>query len=368
VKIFLLVLVAALSLNAQTAPVWTMQSSGTHASLRGIHSVDGKVAWASGSGGTVLRTIDGGEHWTQCATPDAAKDGAKLDFRGVQAWDANTAIVMSSGPDELSRLYKTTDGCKTWKLLFQNSDKNGFWDSFIYLSENYGTILGDPTDGQFTLFYTNNSGETWHRIHNRGLNADAQQNGAFASSNSNLLKPFGTDGFITGGKAGSFLYKTNSGVVCLTCNSKDKISFDKQKYEKYSISLKSGTESSGAFSIDISNYPDRNFVAVGGDYTKPNESSGTAAWSNDGGKTWTASTKPPHGYRSTVQWSDSLKLWLTAGTNGSDFSTDDGKTWKPLDDGNWNALSLPFLVGSDGRIARLNEAEFVEKLKTVKSQ
>ena len=34
----------------------------------------------------------------------------------------------------------------------------------------------------------------------------------------------------------------------------------------------------------------------------------------------------------------------------------DGKTWKPIDDGNWNALSLPFAVGPNGRIARLNPA------------
>jgi hypothetical protein len=67
-----------------------------------------------------------------------------------------------------------------------------------------------------------------------------------------------------------------------------------------------------------------------------------------------ASTTPPHGFRSSVQWSDSLKAWIAAGTNGSDISRDDGKTWQPLDDGNWNALSLPFIVGPNGRIARLN--------------
>ncbi|MHB8303387.1 MAG: hypothetical protein ACYDC6_11200 [Acidobacteriaceae bacterium] len=38
-----------------------MQASGTRASLRGIHAVDGKTAWASGTQGIVLRTRDGGE-------------------------------------------------------------------------------------------------------------------------------------------------------------------------------------------------------------------------------------------------------------------------------------------------------------------
>jgi len=60
-----------------------------------------------------------------------------------------------------------------------------------------------------------------------------------------------------------------------------------------------------------------------------------------------------------VQWSESLKIWITAGTNGSDISRDDGKTWQPLDNGNWNAISLPFIVGPNGRIARLNP-NFIE--------
>jgi hypothetical protein len=120
------------------------------------------------------------------------------------------------------------------------------------------------------------------------------------------------------------------------------------------IPLASGSGSSGVFSLDFRD--SQHGVAVGGDYTKPSESSGTAAWSADGGEHWTASKTLPHGFRSAVQWSESLKSWITAGTNGSDISRDDGKTWQPLDNGNWNALSLPFVVGPNGRIARLNSA------------
>ncbi|MGA7858923.1 MAG: hypothetical protein WCA11_13395, partial [Terracidiphilus sp.] len=145
--------------GSEPSSVWQMQESGTTAGLRGIDSVDGTVAWASGTGGTVLRTIDGGAHWEHCATPDADKDGATLDFRGVQAWDAQTAIVMASGPGDKSRLYKTTDGCKTWTLLFINPDApDGFWDAFVANFTDTGSndvckagspmiegaILGDP--------------------------------------------------------------------------------------------------------------------------------------------------------------------------------------------------------------------------------
>ena len=100
------------------------------------------------------------------------------------------------------------------------------------------------------------------------------------------------------------------------------------------------------------------FIVVGGDYTKPNESTGSAAWSTDSGATWHAANTPPHGFRSSVAWSDIGEAWIAAGTSGSDLSRDDGKTWQPLPDpvtgdGNWNALSPPFVVGPKGRIAHL---------------
>jgi photosystem II stability/assembly factor-like uncharacterized protein len=121
--------------------------------------VDGTVAWASGTGGTVLRTTDGGAHWQKCAIPDGDKDGATLDFRGVQAWDAQTGIVMASGPGDKSRLYKTTDGCKTWRLLYANPNRDGFWDAIILPRKTYGDtdvpgymlLAGDPIHGHFDV-------------------------------------------------------------------------------------------------------------------------------------------------------------------------------------------------------------------------
>ena len=49
---------------------------------------------------------------------------------------------MSSGPGDQSRLYKTTDGCQTWKLLFTNPDKEGFWDAIKFSDAQHGFILG----------------------------------------------------------------------------------------------------------------------------------------------------------------------------------------------------------------------------------
>jgi len=321
--------------------VWQMQQSGTTAGLRGIDSVDGTVAWASGTEGTVLKTIDGGAHWTKCAVPDAAKDGMTLDFRGVQAWDCDTAIVMASGLGDKSRLYKTSDGCKTWRLLYTNPDKDGFWDAVSVADQTSLMILGDPVEGQFSVFDSQDGGEHWHKEQNIGLRSKLKE-GAFAASNSSLLANWsdGIAAFGTGGPSGAKIF-----YECDPCSRS-------ALWTSSAISSFPRSEAAGIFSLNCRDW--RYWMAVGGDYTKPNASIGTAARSSDGGRHWTAATTRPHGYRSTVQWSDSLKVWITAGTNGSDISRDDGRTWRPLDNGNWNALSLPFIVGPKGRIGRLD--------------
>lgn len=343
---------AAAPSPAQPQTVWQMQDSGTTAGLRGIDAVDGTngmVAWASGTGGTVLRTTDGGAHWQHCATPDADKDGATLDFRGVQAWDAQTAIVMASGPGDKSRLYKTEDGCRTWKVNLRNDNDESFWDAVVFQHGDFGfaigdsktgVVIGDPVKGRFET-YVMFLGYGWF-VDDAGCVAPPEL-AAFAASNSSVFV-FGSRRYVlgTGGKAGASVFLS---PLLLGKPGPDPCL-------RVSVPIAGGSESSGVFSVFFQDV--KHGTVVGGDYTKPNDSTGTAAWTNDGGLHWTAATTPPHGYRSAVQWSDALHLWITVGTNGSDLSRDDGKTWQPLDNGNWNALSLPFVVGPNGRIARLN--------------
>jgi photosystem II stability/assembly factor-like uncharacterized protein len=363
--------------QTQTAQqVWQMQDSGTTASLRGIDSVDGQVAWASGSDGTVLKTIDGGAHWQKCATPDADKDGAKLDFRGVEAWDSASAIVMASGPGDKSRLYKTVDGCATWTLLYKNPDSpDGFFDSF-WLNGFYGEgmLLGDPVKGRFTVFKTEDGGQTWKRDEHKGLALGGFSLAAFAASNSSIAR--GADKslpvFVTGGRTGAVLFTSwtppHFKEFSLHLKHEDKNGPD---WSTMTLPLAGGSDAAGGFSIgyrivedskaeallkggEVGHRQNWRFVAVGGDYSKPSETAGTAAWTDDDGKHWTAADTPPHGYRSAVQWDEAAKGWIAAGTNGSDISRDEGRTWKPLDNGEWNAISLPFVVGPKGRIALLN--------------
>ena len=84
---------------------WTPLSTGVAARLRGVSAVSDRVAWASGTNGTVLKTTDGGTTWARLIVPGAEK----LDFRDIDAVDDKTAYVLSIGSGELSRIYKTSD-------------------------------------------------------------------------------------------------------------------------------------------------------------------------------------------------------------------------------------------------------------------
>jgi hypothetical protein len=369
-----LLLAAATGAHAQ----WQIEDSTTTADLRGIDSVGGGIAWASGTNGTVVRTEDGGYEWQPCTIPPGAEH---LDFRGIQAFDANTAIVMSSGKGDLSRLYKTTDGCQTWKLVFTNPDKDGFFDS-VYFSpeqgsrserEGFGLLLGDAVNGVLVIFETRDAGYTWYKLSDDILKTHGSDLSAFAASNS-CISGFGgaTFDLVVGGVAGSYLIRLSyKGQYWLN----DSSQLDRS-WQKLPLPMTKGVDSAGAFSVgERIEFPKNNHapdfadlklheVIVGGNYMEPSNREGTAAY-HSGGDAWLAAEVQPHGYRSSVAYDDATKTWITVGPNGTDISTDDGRNWRavhpdaalheaPDADRNWNALSLPFVVGPHGRIGKLD--------------
>jgi len=347
---------------------WVMERSGTTAGLRGIHAVGGGVAWASGTDGTVLRTEDGGYEWQSCAMPPGAE---KLDFRGIWAWSNQEAIVMASGPGEQSRLYETTDGCSHWRLVVTNPDKDGFWDAMVFWTreqalaapgDEEGVLLGDPVRGLFQRFDLRRRGDEITPSQNLKETPAPTGAGVFAASNSSVALGHRFERtlhpvlwFGTGGKPGPFVYRLE-GIYAEVSEGYPQLA--RHHWSRVRVPLAGGTDSSGVFSLAFRD-EDRG-VAVGGDYAKAAVSAGTAAWSGDGGRTWTAAAKPPHGYRSAVAWDAASRAWIAAGTNGSDISYDDGKTWVSLDNGNWNALSLPWVVGPRGRIAKLDAGKLLK--------
>lgn len=313
---------------------WTAQSSGTAASLRGVNAASRTVVWASGSAGTYLRTMDGGVSWHAATVPGASG----LDFRSVRALDSNTAWLMSSGPGDQSRIYKTADGGAHWSLLYINPDADGFLDALAFWDERRGIVLGDPVGGQFVILTTRDGGDHWLR---RKVPQAQDGEGAFAASNSCLVVRGRSEvWFGTGGPSGARVFHSRDGGETWTVAQ---------------TPLQHDGAGAGIFSLAFADA--LRGVAVGGDYNKPAETTGNFALTSDGGLHWAAAPGPA-GYRSAAAHLTEHKLWVTVGTSGSDISSD-GQTWTTFDTGAFNALAVfgddLWAVGPRGRIAKWNE-------------
>jgi photosystem II stability/assembly factor-like uncharacterized protein len=339
----------ALSALARAGDPWQAQNSQTDVQLRGISAVSDKVAWASGAGGTVLRTVDGGATWQRLEIVGASA----LDFRDIQAFDQNTAFVLSIGPGEQSRIYKTADGGRIWQRQFTNTDPKAFYDCFAFWDSTHGIALSDSMDGKFPLIATTD-GATWTPVAVKKMPVALPSEGAFAASGT-CIATFGKNDvwFATGGPAARVFHSSDRG----------------QTWTLAETPILHGAASQGVFSLAF--WTRKDGVAVGGDYNDPPKGERTAALTHDGGKTWVLASRPPGGYRS------GLGLWrkpasevvvVAVGTSGNDYSTNGGQAWVPtrFDDKPWTntdayaynavscVLSVCWAVGPHGRIGRTN--------------
>jgi photosystem II stability/assembly factor-like uncharacterized protein len=311
---------------------WVKQTVDTKAAFRGLSVVSEKVVWASGTGGTVIRTVDGGATWNVFKVPGAEK----LDFRDIEAFDPNTAYILSIGNGDSSRIYKTTDGGATWKQQFLNENKDAFFDAIACWDKNNCLAMSDPVGGSYLLISTTD-GETWKPVTSSKPAAAATGEAAFAASGTCLIVNGKNEAFIvSGGDAARVFHSTDRGVNWAVTNSP----------------IVYGTSGSGIFSIAM--FDAKNGVIVGGNYEKPAETKSNLAFTTDGGATWTAS-KGLSGYRSGVAYVDK-KTIVAVGTGGSDMTVDGGKTWTNLDKVNYNSVQAKgrkavWAVGPSGHVA-----------------
>jgi photosystem II stability/assembly factor-like uncharacterized protein len=312
---------------------WQPQPIDTRSDFRGLCVVSPSVAWVSGTRGTYARTADGGKAWSVGAVPGAEK----LDFRDVEAFGPDTAYLLSAGPGDASRIYKTTDGGKSWALQFKSADPSAFLDAIAFWDERSGIALGDPVKGRFQLLVTADGGASWKPLAATALPPALPGEGAFAASGTCLVTHGDKDvWFVTGGAKSARVFRSgNRG----------------QTWEVSETPIAAGAASAGIFSIAFRD--GKHGLIVGGDYRKPDQSGATAAATSDGGKTW-ARLDRRLPYRSAVAWAKDC--WVAVGPSGSHASLD-GDTWRALDRENYNSVAFTptgegWAVGPKGRIAR----------------
>jgi photosystem II stability/assembly factor-like uncharacterized protein len=323
------------------APAWTVQTSLVTARLRGVSAASSMVAWASGSGNTILRTTDAGATWRRTASPTSDR----LDFRDIDAVGEETAYVLSIGNGPASRIYKTSDGGANWTLQFTNDDPDAFFDAMAFWDADHGLAVSDSVKGTFVIILTLDGGRHWTRVPPDRLPPALPNEGAFAASGTNVAV-FGRDRawFGTGAAARARVLRTT----------------DRGRTWRVADTPVAAGASAGIYSVAFRDA--LHGIVVGGDYTKETEAVENAAVTSDGGSTWTLVGAPGlTGFRSVVAAvPGTASTYLAIGPRGADVSIDDGRSWSVFLGPGFHTFSfvpgrsMGWGAGERGAIARLD--------------
>lgn len=342
-----------LSASGPASAQWRAQVSGTSNELRGLSVLSGSVVWASGTHGSVLRTENGGATWEMHPIADAAT----LDLRAIAGTSATVAHAISIG--DSSRIYRTTDGGRTWTRRWSATRKGTFLDAIRFWDARHGIAISDPVEGHFLVLVTGDGGESWREIAAERIPPALPGEGGFAASGSCLeVQGMSSAWFASGGAAVARVYRTADRG---------------EHWIVHDTPVRAGVASAGIFSLSFRDA--MHGVAAGGDYAKPALRGGLVAFTEDGGETWIAgdSASGPGGYRSAVAFvpRSGGRALVAVGLNGTDVSRDGGVSWAPADSVAFNSVlfaneRLGWAVGPGGRIARWSGPAFARRSRPMR--
>jgi photosystem II stability/assembly factor-like uncharacterized protein len=316
---------------------WHDTPTGTAARLRGLAAISATTAWASGSLGTVIRTTNRGATWQQLGPPGTQT----LQFRDIEAFDADNAVILSIGNGSDSRIYVTSDAGRHWTLTFVNPDPNAFYDCMTFFDSRRGLALSDPPDGKkFRIIATDDGGFTWHVVDSAGMPEALPGEFAFAASGQCITSDHGHRAwFGTGGAPQARVFRSEDRGATWTV----------------SATPMHSNEAAGIFALAFRGQ--QHGLAVGGDLVTPEASPDAMALTRNGGTTWQLVTDAPNQYRSGATWVDGHTA-IAVGPTGSDVSVDRGQSWKRFDSGSLDTVDCAnptacWASGANGRVAYL---------------
>jgi len=287
-----------------TAIPWQLQSMVGEPSLRGSAILDNSL-WVTGSNNAVFVSQDGGLTWQD----KSVNSSISTDFRDIELFDRNTAIVMGVGSGEPSVLFKTSDGGMTWQKLYQNTQPQGFFDSIAFWDQNVGLLMGDPLNGYYDIRKTIDGGKTWRRIKKEKLPKLRDKEAAFAASGNTLIVgKNGTAWLTTGGFSASVYSSSDFG----------------DSWQRQEVPLFDNTQTAGGYGLAL-NTQQQVFV-VGGDYEqRPAKYENIAIFIEN---QWQTIDAGQHGLRTAMTCQNNV--CIATGKTSSDISFDNGKTWQAL--------------------------------------
>ena len=307
--------------------------SSINSSIRGIWVLNSDCIWMSGASGTIIRSLDGGSSWQKLPAPD----NDSLDFRDIHAFSEESALIVSAGFPV--KVYLTRNSGLNWELVYENLDSSAFMNSVHFRDSLNGLIVGDVLNKYHFLMESKDGGRNWKRIDSSRIAKPLPVEHAFAASGS----------CITVNDKGEYLVAFGG----------QKSRVLKQKGDEWvavDLPVNDSLASSGIYSIASG---DGMLMTAGGDYTKEDQEWPVIS-SLDGGISWENAGLSYNGYRSVVDYSSKMNLWLAAGSNGVDLLHPDGVGWVKVFDQSINTLQfdrssdLAWAAGPKGHIYRIH--------------
>lgn len=332
--------IAAGAVAQQPDLAWQLQDSGVDVSLRGLSAISERVAWASGSNGTWLRTIDGGSTWQHGRIAGAEELGVR-DIHAFGELEAVALTIASPG-----RVYRTQDGGYSWRLVFEDARPEVFFNCMDFADEQRGYAVGDPINGRFLFIETLDGGKNWAPL-SAPHRPEAEEGEAQFAASGTCLQAKGDNVWIgTGGSLARVFRSHDRG----------------RTWDTSRAPLQQGSASKGVFGLLFWSASDG--IVVGGDYEREADPTDSLAVTGDGGATWDADdSMMPGGFRSSVVRSqqNGFAALVAVGPSGSDMSLDDGRTWTPIEGPGFHVVSIAadgtvWAAGGEGRIAKLSRS------------
>ena len=300
-------------------------------SIRGLAVPHTNIIWASGSKGSIAKSVNGGTNfeWMQ------VKGYETRDFRSIHAWNEKEAIIVAIAAPAI--ILKTKDGGISWYKVYENADTLMFLDAIHFKDASNGLVVGDPISNHIFLLSTIDKGENWNEIPSSYFKTPLEKGEAFFASSGSNIAQNSKDDFLVSGGLRSRLWINGEAI---------------------DIPILQGGTSTGANSMAISP-SGYNIMIVGGDFMKDTSRVQNAVGLKQSlrNSRWVIekSIGHPNGYRSGVVYI-SNSILISCGTSGVDFSKNKGKSWDLISTESFHVVRKQpntksvFLAGGGGRI------------------
>ena len=139
--------------NARMKGIWEPVNYNQDLTLEGVYFVTPTTGWASGQGGTIIRTTDGGATWTaQLGGDPQNPDRSIRDLRFVD--QRHGFAVQSTGVGDHS-LLRTVDG-RTWRASGTIAQHRG---DYVFTSPTVGFVSDHNV-----ISRTRDAGRSWQKV------------------------------------------------------------------------------------------------------------------------------------------------------------------------------------------------------------